>query len=73
MSRLKQVCACWDMSCGVTYAASVQCDSNCQSYSMSSEPVCEVSQKLLDLEQTSVVNFLLKKVRSQRRYLNACW
>jgi hypothetical protein len=27
MSGLKQVCACWDMSCGVIYAASAQCDS----------------------------------------------
>ena len=27
MSGLKQACACWDMSWGVTYAASAQCDS----------------------------------------------
>jgi len=43
MSGLKQVCACWDMSWGVTYAASAQCNSNRQSDSMSSEPVCELS------------------------------
>jgi hypothetical protein len=59
MSGLKQVCACWDMSLGVTYAASAQCDS--VSDSMSSEPVCEVSKKLLDLEQRSVIKFLTKE------------
>jgi hypothetical protein len=40
---------------------------------MSSKPVCEVSKKMFDLEQRSITNFLLKKVRSQRRYLNAWW
>ena len=33
----------------------------CQSDSMSSEPVCEVSKKLLDLEQRSVIKFLNKE------------
>ena len=69
MSGLKQVCACWDMSWGVTYAASVQCDPNCQSDSMSSEPVCEVSKKLLDLEQRLVVKFLTKDGKKPKEIL----
>ena len=40
---------------------SAQCDSKCQSDSMSSEPVCEVSKKLFDLEQRSVIKFLSKE------------
>ena len=66
MSRLKQVCACWDMSWSVTYAVSAHCDSNCQSDSMSSEPVCEVSKKLLDLEQRSVIKFLSKEGKKSK-------
>jgi len=69
MSGLKQVFACWDMSLGVTYAASAQCDSNCQSDSMSSELVCEVSKKLLDLEQRSVIKFLTKKGKKLKEIL----
>jgi hypothetical protein len=45
----------------VSHAASAQCDYNCQSDSISSEPVCEVSKKLLDLEQRSVIKFLTKE------------
>ena len=66
MSGLKRVCAFWDMSWGVTYAASAQYDSNCQSDSMSSEPVCEVSKKLLDLEQRSVIKFLTKEGKKSK-------
>jgi len=45
MSGLKQDCACWDMSWGVTYAASAQCDSvrvtACQvSLCVSSQQAC---------------------------------
>jgi len=45
MSGLEQVCACWDMSCGVTYAASAQYDSvrvtACQvSLCVSSQQAC---------------------------------
>jgi len=69
MSGLKQVCGCWDMSWGVTYAASAQCDSNCQSDSMSSEPVCEVSKKLLDLEQRSIIIFLTKEGKKPKEIL----
>ena len=69
MSGLKQVCACWDMSCGVTYAASVQCDSKFESDSMSSEPLCEVSKKLLDLEQRSVVKFLTEEGKKPKEIL----
>ena len=71
MSGLKQVCACWDMSWGVTYAASGQCDSNYQSDSMSSEPVCEVSKKLLDLEQRSVSKFLTKEGKKPKEILES--
>ena len=69
MSGLKQVCACWDMSWGVTYAALIQCDSNCQSDSKSSEPVCEVTNKLLDLEQILVVKFLTKEAKKPKEIL----
>ena len=57
------------MSWGVTYAASAQCDSNCQSDSMSSEPVCEVTKKLLDLEQRSVKKFLTKEGKKLKKIL----
>ena len=40
---------------------------------MSSEPVCEVSKKLLDLEQRSVIKFLTKEGKKPKRYLNAWW
>jgi len=45
MSGVKQVCPCWDMSWGVTYAASAQCDSvrvtACQvSLCVSSQQAC---------------------------------
>jgi hypothetical protein len=36
---------------------------------MSSEPVCEVSKKLLDLEQRSVVKFLTKEGKKQKEIL----
>ena len=62
MSGLKQVCACWDMSWGVTYAASAQCVSNCQSDSMSSEPVCELSAGVLLLHENAPVH---KSAKSQ--------
>jgi hypothetical protein len=68
MSGLKQVCACWDMSWGVTYAASAQCDS-VKSECKSSEPVCEVSKKLLDLEQRSVIKFLTKEGKKPKEIL----
>ena len=71
MSELKQVCACWDMSWCVTYAASAQCDSNCQSDSMSSEPVCEVSKKLIDLEERSVIKFLTKEGKKPKEILES--
>ena len=69
MSGLKQVCGCWYMSRGVTFAASAQCDSNCQSDSMSSEPLCEVSKKLLDLEQKSVIKFLPKEGKKPKEII----
>jgi len=57
------------MSWGVTYAASFQCNSNYQSDGMSSEPVCEVSKKLLDLEQRSVVKFLTNEGKKPKEIL----
>jgi len=60
MSGLKQVCACWDMCWGVTYAASAQCDSNCQNDSMSSEPVCELSAGVLLLHDNAPVHMSAK-------------
>ena len=36
---------------------------------MSSEPVCEVSKKLLDLEQRSVVKFLTKEGKKPKEIL----
>ena len=36
---------------------------------MSSEPVCEVSKKLLDLEQRSVIKFLTKEGKKPREIL----
>ena len=36
---------------------------------MSSEPVCEVSKKLLDLEQRSVVEFLTKEGKKPKEIL----
>ena len=41
----------------------------CQSDSMSSEPVCEVSKKVLDLEQRSVVKFLTKEGKKPKEIL----
>ena len=41
----------------------------CQSDSMSSEPVCEVSKKLLDLEQRSVITFLTKEGKKPKEIL----
>ena len=60
MSGFKQVCACWDMSWGVTYAASAQCDSNCQSDNISSEPVCELSAGVLLLHDNVPVHMSAK-------------
>ena len=67
MSGLKQVCACWDMSLGVTYAASAQCDSNCQSDSMSSEPVCELSAGVLLLHDNAPVHMSAKSQAAIQR------
>jgi hypothetical protein len=36
---------------------------------MSSEPVCEVSKKLLDLEQRSVIKFLTKEGKKPKEIL----
>jgi len=36
---------------------------------MSSEPVCEVSKKLLDLEQKSVIKFLTKEGKAPKEIL----
>jgi hypothetical protein len=36
---------------------------------MSSEPVCEVSKKLLDLEQRSVITFLTKEGKKPKEVL----
>jgi len=36
---------------------------------MSSEPVCEVSKKLLDLEQRSVMKFLTKEGKKPKEIL----
>ena len=36
---------------------------------MSSEPVCEVSKELLDLEQRSVIKFLTKEVKKPKEIL----
>ena len=36
---------------------------------MSSEPVCEVSKKLLDLEQRSVVKFITKEGKKPKEIL----
>ena len=36
---------------------------------MSSEPVCEVSKKLLDLEQRSIVKFLTKGGKKPKEIL----
>jgi len=41
----------------------------CQNDSMSSEPVFEVSKKLLDLEQRSVIKFLTKEGRKPKEIL----
>jgi len=41
----------------------------CQSVSMSSEPLCEVSKKLLDLEQRSVTKFLTKECKKPKEIL----
>jgi hypothetical protein len=60
MSGLKQVCACWDMSWGVIYVASAQCDCYCQSDSMSSEPVCELSAGMLLLHDNAPVHMSAK-------------
>ena len=57
------------MSWGVTYAASAKCDSNFQSDSMSSETVFEVSKKLLDLEQRSIIKFLTKEGKKPKEIL----
>ena len=40
---------------------------------MSSEPVCEVSKKLLDLEQRSVIKFLTKEGKKPKEILYAWW
>ena len=67
MSGLKQVCACWDMSWGVTYAASAQCDSNCQSDSISSEPVCELSARVLLHHENAPVHMSAKSQAAIQR------
>ena len=36
---------------------------------MSSEPVCEVSKKLLDLEQITVIEFLTKEGKKPKEIL----
>jgi hypothetical protein len=36
---------------------------------MSSEPVCEVSKKLLDLEQRSIITFLTKEGKNPKEIL----
>jgi cytochrome c-type biogenesis protein CcmH/NrfF len=36
---------------------------------MSSEPVCEVSRKLLDLEQRSIIKFLTKEGKKPKEIL----
>jgi len=38
---------------------------------MSSEPVCEVSKKLLDLEQRSVIKFLTKEGKKPKEILES--
>jgi len=60
MSGLEQVCVCWDMSWGVTYAASAQCDSNCQSDNISIEPVCDLSAAMLLLRDNVPVHMSAK-------------
>jgi hypothetical protein len=40
---------------------------------MSSEPVCEVSKKLLDLEQRSIIKFLTKEGKKPKEILDSLW
>jgi hypothetical protein len=40
---------------------------------MSSEPVCEVSKKLFDLEQRSVIRFFTKEGKKSKEILENAW
>jgi len=54
------------LRCHICSLSSVQF---CQSDSMSSEPVCDVSKKLLNLEQRSVIKFLTKEGKKPKEIL----
>jgi len=64
--RIESLCMLGHVLCHIRSLSSLRF---CQSDSMSSGPVCEVSKKLLDLEQRSVVNFLTKEGKKPKEIL----